>query len=287
MMKIFTEEELREELTGIIGQGWIRSRRPGNDGSVGNTIEDLLEIPENNLQVADAGQFEIKGKKTQSGALLTLYHLDPLPRIKFPGRSRISSPIQPILVDKFGWPHRTREGENSFRLTINTRRESGRGFRLVMNRDQETLTLAFNPELVDAQYSEWLDTVYRRTQPQLSESFNEVVSVDSSLLNPEPYWRLSDIIEGASKLEHTILVLASSRSKEGYREFNYKEAYVFRSLQNSRFLDALENGIMEVDFDARTGHNHGTKFRIRKNLLSTIFDSVETFIEGNEQTILE
>ena len=29
------------------------------------------------------------------------------------------------------------------------------------------------------------------------------------------------------------------------------------------FLKALEKGNILVDFDARTGHNHGTKFRMR------------------------
>ncbi|MHA1769847.1 MAG: MvaI/BcnI family restriction endonuclease [Candidatus Thorarchaeota archaeon] len=123
---VFTEAELRKRITDIVKRGWIRSGRPGNDGSVGNTIEDLLGIPENNLQVADAGQFEIKGKRAQSDALLTLFHLDPGPKQKYPGRSRRSSPVQPILVDKFGWPHKQRKGENSFRLTINTHRETGR-----------------------------------------------------------------------------------------------------------------------------------------------------------------
>ena len=29
------------------------------------------------------------------------------------------------------------------------------------------------------------------------------------------------------------------------------------------FLDLIEAGGIYVDFDARTGHNHGTKFRLR------------------------
>jgi len=30
-----------------------------------------------------------------------------------------------------------------------------------------------------------------------------------------------------------------------------------------------------VDFDARTGHNHGTKFRFRKNKLIDLYENVE------------
>ncbi len=31
---------------------------------------------------------------------------------------------------------------------------------------------------------------------------------------------------------------------------------------------------MLVDFDARTGHNHGTKFRLRQNFLPRLYKSV-------------
>lgn len=36
-------------------------------------------------------------------------------------------------------------------------------------------------------------------------------------------------------------------------------------------LKGLEDGTVYVDFDARTGHNHGTKFRIRANALPNLY----------------
>lgn len=39
-----------------------------------------------------------------------------------------------------------------------------------------------------------------------------------------------------------------------------------------RFLKALEEGNILVDFDARTGHNHGTKFRMRQNCLPMLYE---------------
>jgi hypothetical protein len=38
-----------------------------------------------------------------------------------------------------------------------------------------------------------------------------------------------------------------------------------KGLDFEGFLECLETSIILVDFDTRTGHNHGTKFRIRKN----------------------
>ncbi|MDZ7766904.1 MAG: MvaI/BcnI family restriction endonuclease [Melioribacteraceae bacterium] len=41
-----------------------------------------------------------------------------------------------------------------------------------------------------------------------------------------------------------------------------------------KFLQALESNDVLVDFDARTGHNHGTKFRLRQNKLPELYESI-------------
>jgi hypothetical protein len=33
-----------------------------------------------------------------------------------------------------------------------------------------------------------------------------------------------------------------------------------------------------VDFDARSGHNHGTKFRMRQNTLSMLYEKTTTIL---------
>lgn len=39
----------------------------------------------------------------------------------------------------------------------------------------------------------------------------------------------------------------------------------------TKFLKELEKGNILVDFDARTGHNHGTKFRVRSNKIPNLY----------------
>ena len=54
-------------------------------------------------------------------------------------------------------------------------------------------------------------------------------------------------------------------------------------LQKFRFeglLEALEKGVMLVDFDARTEHNHGTKFRLRQNHLPMLYEKITTVISS-------
>ena len=40
----------------------------------------------------------------------------------------------------------------------------------------------------------------------------------------------------------------------------------------------LERGDMLVDFDARTGHNHGTKFRLRQDKFPTLYGKIEAIL---------
>ena len=44
------------------------------------------------------------------------------------------------------------------------------------------------------------------------------------------------------------------------------------------FLKELENGNILVDFDARTGHNHGTKFRLRQNCFPDLYEKVTVIL---------
>lgn len=43
-------------------------------------------------------------------------------------------------------------------------------------------------------------------------------------------------------------------------------------------LSAFESGLIYVDFDARTGHNHGTKFRIKRADIMNLYASCTRII---------
>lgn len=71
---------------------WYPAKRKG-DTAVGKAFEDALGIVENNIPVADLGNLEIKAKRVQSGAPLTLFTKKP------------STPSKAVhlLVDRFGY----------------------------------------------------------------------------------------------------------------------------------------------------------------------------------------
>src|SRR4051812_5429415 len=116
----FDKAYLIAKFKEIAATGWISNARHGNHGGVGNTLEDLLGIKENNLPIPNAAEWELKAQRnSQAKSLLTLVHMEPSPRaVKFVPR---------ILLPDYGWRHEKAgaeypSNEMSFRQTI-----SGKG----------------------------------------------------------------------------------------------------------------------------------------------------------------
>ena len=60
----------------------------------------------------------------------------------------------------------------------------------------------------------------------------------------------------------------------GQEEFQYEKIELLEDFAFNNFLRGLINGKILVDFDARTGHNHGTKFRIKQNNWEVLFSKI-------------
>jgi len=106
-MPIYTKETLKEKLLEIRRMGWIPNERKGNAGSAGNTLEGLLHIPENNLPLPNAGEWELKTSRKSTNALITLFHMEPSPRA-----FRL---VSNILLPNYGWPHQE-SGKNILQI---------------------------------------------------------------------------------------------------------------------------------------------------------------------------
>lgn len=75
---IYTLDDFVREFTKIKNQGWIGTHRSGPTG-VGKTLEDLLGIPENNLDEPDFGEYELKSCRIDSQSMLTMFTRAPQP----------------------------------------------------------------------------------------------------------------------------------------------------------------------------------------------------------------
>jgi len=257
-LKTYTKKSLVATLIEIRNKGWILSGRPGNDGGVGNTLEDLLGIEENNLPIPNAAEWELKAQKKGTTSLITLFHMEPSPRAyKF---------VPEILLPDFGWPHQKagtiyHKNEMSFRQTINATSYSNRGFIVKVDRNSEKVLITFDMRKIDKEeHPNW----YKR--------------VKNKVLEPQPYWGFQDLFHKAgTKLHNTFFVKASTKRENGETYFRYEDIFMLKGLDLNSLISAIENGLIYVDFDARTGHNHGTKFRLRQDALIKLYSEVKEY----------
>lgn len=261
-MRLTTKDELTAELRRIAALGWIPNARPGNDGGAGNTLEDLLGVAENNLAIPNAAEWELKCQRARSKALTTLFHAEPSPRA--------AKLVPSLLLPCYGWPHQEAgskypEGEQSFRQTISGRGRSDRGFTVVVDHASRRVFISFDHRAVAAHHAGWLDSVSVRAG--LGE------------LNPQPYWGFDDLYHIAgTKILNCFYVTAEVQRQAGAQYYRYASVLMLERLSLERFLAAIESGELLIDFDARTGHNHGTKFRLRQGQLALLYEKVTQIV---------
>ena len=168
-----------------------------------------------------------------------------------------------ILLPLYGWKHESILDEMSFRQTISGLSKTDRGFKVVVDRNARKVFISFDAHAVDNRHHEWLNSV--ETRIGLGE------------LNPQPYWGFDDLFHKAgTKLLNCFYIRAQVKRQRGMEYFWYREIMILQKFSLHRFLKAIEDGFMLVDFDARTGHNHGTKFRLRKDRLPDLYDEANT-----------
>ncbi|RMF81049.1 MAG: MvaI/BcnI restriction endonuclease family protein [Chloroflexi bacterium] len=255
-MQLYTKADLIDALKAIRDRGWIENARQGNDGGIGNTLEDLLGIEENNLPIPNAAEWELKSVRKGTTALTTLFHVEPSPRA--------AKIVAQYLLPRYGWRHKDAgkkypETELSFRQTIHAGAYSDRGFRVVVNRAERRVEIEFDPAQVGEKHKEWLD------------------HVGTSTLEIVPYWGFQDLTHKAGTKLMNIFYVQADRRREGGREFfHYNSLTMLQQFNPDKFINAIEKSLIYIDFDARTGHNHGTKFRTRLNAFPKFYDIVET-----------
>jgi len=259
MEKIFTKESLIESLKEIRAKGWIQNARPGNSGGVGNTLEDLLGIEENNLPLPNASEWELKCQRISTTSLITLFHMEPSPRAL--------KHVPSILLPKFGWPHEKAgtkypSNEMSFRQTINAVNRTDRGFGIVVDRKDKKVIVSFDFSSVDKRHSAWLNSVKER--------------VGLGELETQPYWGFDDLYHKVgTKLHNCFYIQAEVKKEKGKEYYHYKNILILQNLSLEKLISAIESGYIYIDFDARTGHNHGTKFRIRQNQIPALYSIIK------------
>jgi len=261
-MILYTKEQLIEIMRELFRQGWHRSvketRDTRNDGAVENTLETLLGLKENNLPIPNAQEWELKGQRSHTGSLVTLKHIEPSPTA--------AKIVSSLLLPCYGWKHqyagkKYSSTEMSFRSTTCATEYTIRGFTIVVDKNQQKVRFVFDSgkaRVSDPDIASWLKSVEERV------GLGPVV--------PEPYWGFDDLrYTIGSKISNCFYVIADSKMERKREFFLYRELYILSGFSFERFIKCIEDGAVLIDFDARSGHNHGTKFRIRQGHWRELF----------------
>jgi len=262
-MKTYTKETLIEQLKLIRDKGWIKNKRSNNHvGGIGNTLEDLLGIKENNLPLPNAAEWELKTQRENTSALVTLFHMEPSPRAM--------GFVPSLLLPNFGWPHKEAgkkypTTEMSFRQTIPGNKGTDRGFKTIVDYKEKKILISFDYTQVNERHQKWLNQV------------DEKIGLGE--LSTQPYWGFDDLIHKAgTKLLNCFFVEAEVKreilNNNRVEFYHYNKINMLKNLDVKKFVQSIDEGNIVVDFDARTGHNHGTKFRLRANHLKDLYGDV-------------
>lgn len=211
--------------------GWIQTHRSGNTG-IGKTLEDLLEIPENNYQEPDFGEYELKASRNNSNSMLTLFTKSPLPK-----------------------------GANT-RLRLMYGYASS-----VYNNDEKVLHSTLNA----LDFTRIANTGNELKIDYVTAYPSDLITIESQQGPCDAYWRVDSLERNfSSKYPNKLVyVKADSRGFGANEEFLFKEAYVCDGFSYEGFIHLLRSGKIYVDLrigqypDGRT-HDHGTAFRIRE-----------------------
>ncbi len=153
----------------------------------------------------------------------------------------------------------------SFRSTTYGKRYNRRGFKIEIDWEGKKIRFTFNSNKDDnsrKEISVWLDSVNIR--------------IGLGNINPEPYWGFDDLRNVIGiKMKNCFYVVAETKIENNHEYFKYCELYILSGFVFNQFLVAIDTGFALVDFDARTGHNHGTKFRLKQGYFSKIYDNVK------------
>lgn len=268
-MNLYTKEQLIEAMREIFQQGWHKSVKTTldmrNDGAVGNTLETLLGLKENNLPIPNAQEWELKGQRSHTSSLVTLKHIEPSPTA--------AKIVSSLLLPHYGWRHklageRYPKTEKSFRSTTCASEYTVRGFTIVVDREQRKVRFVFDhnkAKVSDPDIASWLKSVEER--------------VGLGSMVPEPYWGFDDLkYTIGSKISNCFYVIADSKIETRHEYFLYRELHILSGFSFEKFIKCIENGSVLIDFDARTGHNHGTKFRIRQGHWRDLYSDVRRAI---------
>jgi len=125
-LKHWTLKEIISALQEIKKRGWIQSNRLHNTG-IGKTLEDLLGIEENNIDLPDFGKLELKSHRKETSSMISLFTKKP------------EGITNKEILDNFGYPDKSHPEINVLHTTISKNPNSMNFFYTIDHEDEKLI----------------------------------------------------------------------------------------------------------------------------------------------------
>lgn len=240
-----TIQQIETSFRLIRERGYVKSQRPNNkDGGIGNTLEDLLGVKENNLKEADFMGFEVKSQRELTSSVVSLFS-------KAPSHPKNANAF---LKDTYG---EIRDNSNMKKLYAS----------IFGHRDTCVYEKYYMRLIVDCE----------------NENIKLVIKdKNGTKIDGNTYWTFADLKKASLKLQNLLFVSVDTRKENECFLFHYKSAKLFFGFDFNRFIQSIQSG--SIQFDLRIGvhqsgknagkpHDHGSGFRIKSAELNRLFQS--------------
>lgn len=224
--------------------GWIKSINNNNSG-VGRTLENLLNIPENNLEIPDFKGIEIKSHRINSDSYISLFCAVP----DGPHYHEIEN-----IKDKYGYPDKQLKQYKVLNVTVN------------------------------AKTLEWFGANYKailKIDYELKKIYLCIIDICGNVIEKNTYWDFKTIKEKLyRKMKYLAYFPAITKKTKNEEYFKYTSITIFKIISFERFIELIENGTIIIAFKIgvfksgrRKGQikDHGTTFKIKSNKLNYLY----------------
>jgi len=234
---VATLSKIIKQLEEIKKRGFVKTHR-SHDTGIGKTLEDILEIKENNLLLPDIGEVELKAKRVDSGSMLTVATKSPEPR----GANR-------LLFEKY--KYLDKEGCFCLHSTVYGSRKNPQSFRVVFGDNKLVLKNRFN---INAY---WPISV-----------FNDVLKAKSDKV----IFVLANT-KGKRKTKAEQFHFIEAYLLSGLNINKFRSA-----IETNKLKIDIRIGVYRSGKDKGKYHDHGTGFRINKRDFLHLFDKFDQLI---------
>jgi len=232
-----TLKKLKEQLEKIKLMGFVKTHR-AHDTGVGKTLEDLLNIKENNLRLPDVGDVELKAKRIDSGSMLTIATKSPEPR----GVNR-------VLFEKC--KYLDKEKQFNLHSTVCGSRKNPQLFQIVFENNHLVLKNKYGIEAY------WPISI-----------FDDVLKAKSNKILLAFAKTEGERKTKNEKFHYTEVYLLSNLNIRKFKS----------AIEDDKLKIDIRIGVYRSGKDKGKYHDHGTAFRINKKDFLHLFDNFDRII---------